>query len=100
MISFSEAVSRANDAEIQSAEVRGPAYSPYFYFQDVDKEHAVWFLDAVRFVNHLREVRDKKAGGFALYRLGGEDPAIWDPLNVSPEFKLDSQTRQEAEVIK
>src|SRR5216110_2494855 len=100
LISFSEAMSRANDAEIASAEVRGPAYSPYFYFQDEDKEHAVWFLDAVTFVNQLREVRDKKAGGFALYRLGSEDPAIWDALNVSREFNLDNQTRQALELIK
>src|SRR5438552_1885625 len=110
MISFSEAMSRANDAEIESAEVRGPAYSPYFYFQDEDKEHAVWCLDAVTFLNQLREVRDKKAGGFALYRLGSEDPAIWDALNVPRDFKFatanpssggfDNQTRQSLEVIK
>src|SRR5438046_934640 len=100
MISFSEAMSRANDAEIESAEVRGAAYSPYFYFQDEDKEHAVWFLDAFTFVNQLLEVRNKKAGGFALYRLGSEDPAIWDALNVSREFNLDNQTRQALELIK
>src|SRR5437667_12812507 len=100
MISFSEAMSRANDAEIESAEVRGPAYSPYFYFQDEDKEHAVWLLDAVTFVNQLREVRDKKAGGFALYRLGSEDPASWDALNVSREFNLDYRTGQAVELLK
>src|SRR3989440_920464 len=112
MISFSEAMSRANDAEIESAEVQGPAYSPYFYFQDEDKEHAVWFLDAVTFVNQLREVRDRKAGGFALYRIGNEDPASWDALNVPRDFKfaiptqsgssggLDNQTRQALELIK
>src|SRR5205085_5347887 len=87
-ISFSEAMSRANDAEIESAEVQGPSFSPYFYFQDEDKEHAVWFLDAVTFLNQLREVRDQKAGGFALYRLGSEDPAIWDALSVSRDFKF------------
>ena len=73
---------------------QGPGYSPYFYFEDEDKEHAVWFLDAVTFLNQLREVRDKKAGGFALYRLGSEDPAIWDALNVPRDFKLDNQTRR------
>src|SRR5216117_4034828 len=45
LISFSEAMSRANDAEVGTAEVKAPSYSPYFYFQDEDKEHAVWFLD-------------------------------------------------------
>ena len=100
MISFSEAMSRANDAEIESAEVQGPSFSPYFYFQDEDKEHAVWFLDAVTFLNQLREVRDQKAGGFALYRLGSEDPAIWDALSAPRDFKLDNQTRQALELIK
>ncbi|PYJ26554.1 MAG: hypothetical protein DME90_11615, partial [Verrucomicrobia bacterium] len=100
LISFSEAMSRANDAEIASAEVSGPGFSPYFYFQDEDKEHAVWFLDAVTFLNQLREVRDQKAGGFALYRLGSEDPAIWDALSVPRDFKFDNQTRQPLELIK
>jgi len=100
LINFSEAMSRANDAEIESAEVKGPGYSPYFYFQDEDKQHAVWFLDAVTFLNQLREVRDEKAGGFALYRLGSEDPAIWDALSVPRDFKFDNRTRQSLEVIK
>src|SRR6266496_1998388 len=100
LISFSEAMSRANDAEIKSAEVAGPSYSPYFYFQDEDKEHAVWFLDAATFLNQLREARDQKAGGFALYRLGSEDPAIWDALSVPRDFKMDNQTRQSLELIK
>ncbi len=99
LISFSEAMSRANDAEIKSVEVSGPSYSPYFYFQDEDKEHAVWFLDAVTFLNQLRQVRDQKAGGFALYRLGSEDPAIWDALSVRRDFNLDNQTRQSIELI-
>src|SRR6266480_3241775 len=69
LISFPEAMSRAKDAEIKSVQVQGPSYSPYFYFEDEDTEHAVWFLDAVTFLNQVREVRDQKAGGFALYRL-------------------------------
>jgi peptidoglycan-N-acetylglucosamine deacetylase len=100
LISFSEAMSRATDAEVESAEVHGPSYSPYFYFQDEDKEHAVWFLDAMTFLNELREVRDQKAGGFALYRLGSEDPAIWEGLSVPRDFKMDNRTRQSLELIK
>jgi peptidoglycan-N-acetylglucosamine deacetylase len=110
LISFSEAMSRANDAEIKSVQVTGPSYSPYFYFQDEDKEHAVWFLDAITFLNQLRDVRDEKAGGFALYRLGSEDPAIWDALSIPRDFKFatadaasagpESQIRQSLELIK
>src|SRR5215471_7433982 len=100
LISFSEAMRRANDAEIESVDVQGPSYSPYFYFEEEDAEHAVWFLDAVTFLNQVREVRDRKAGGFALYRLGSEDPAIWDALNVPRDFTFDNQTRQALELIK
>lgn len=100
LISFPEAMSRANSAGVEAAEVTAPGYNPYFYFEDGDKEHAVWFLDVVTFLNELREVRDEKAGGFALYRLGTEDTAIWDALNVRPDFKIDNQTRQLLEVLK
>ena len=100
LISFPEAMSRANNAEIESAEVKAPGYNPYFYFEDADKEHAVWFLDVVTFLNELREVRDQKAGGFALYRLGTEDPAIWDALNLSRDFKIDNPTRDLLEVLR
>ena len=51
------------------------------------------------FLNELREVRDQKAGGFALYRLGSEDPAIWDALSVPRDFKIDNQTRQSLEIL-
>src|SRR3989449_1464297 len=99
-ISFPEAMSRANDAEVESAEVKAPSYSPYFYFEDGNQEDAVWFLDAVTFLSELREVRDHKAGGFAVYRLGSEDPAIWDALSVPRDFKVDDQTRESLEVLK
>ena len=62
--------------------------------------HGVWFLDAITFLNQVRAVRDQKAGGFALYRLGSEDQAIWDALNVPHNFNLDNQTRQALELIK
>jgi peptidoglycan-N-acetylglucosamine deacetylase len=100
LITFPEVMSRANDAEVETAEVKGPSYSPYFYFQDEGKEHAVWFLDAVTFLNELREVRDQKAGGFALYRLGSEDPSIWDALSAPRGFKIDNQTHESLEVLK
>src|SRR5437870_565340 len=100
LISFPEAMSRASNAEIDSAEVSAPGYNAYFYYEDNDKEHAVWFLDVVTFLNELREVRKQKAGGFALYRLGAEDTAIWDALAVAPDFRLDLPTRSLLEVLR
>ncbi len=99
LISFPESMSRAHNAEVEGVDVATPGYNPYFYFEDGDKEHSVWFLDVVTFLNELREVRGQKAGGFALYRLGSEDGAIWDALSVPRDFKIDNQTRQALEVL-
>ncbi len=100
LISFPEAMSRASGADVTSAGVTGPDYSPYFYYEDGDKEHAVWFLDVVTFLNELRLVRHEKAGGFALYRLGAEDTAIWDSLNIPNNLSIDSQTRPLLETLR
>ncbi|MEY2487486.1 MAG: hypothetical protein QOH39_3134 [Verrucomicrobiota bacterium] len=99
LISFPEAMSRGSSAEIESATVGAPDYNPMFYYTDSGRVHTVWFLDVVTFLNQVREVRREKAGGFAVYRLGTEDPAIWDALNVSPDFKIDKPTRQALEVL-
>ena len=100
LISFPEAMSRGSSAEIESAAVDAPDYNPSFYYEDAGRVHTVWFLDVITFLNELREVRDQKAGGFALYRLGSEDTAIWDALSVPRDFKIDNQTREQLEVLK
>jgi cellulose synthase/poly-beta-1,6-N-acetylglucosamine synthase-like glycosyltransferase/peptidoglycan/xylan/chitin deacetylase (PgdA/CDA1 family)/spore germination protein YaaH len=100
LISFPEAMSRASYAEVETATVAGPDYNPYFYYEDADKDHSVWFLDAVTFLNQLRRVREAKAGGFAVYRLGTEDVAIWDALSIPNDFRMDPASRSVLEVLK
>ena len=100
LISFPEAMSRASSAGIESTEVSAPGYNAYFYYEDNDVEHAVWFLDVVTFLNELREVRKQRAGGIALYRLGTEDSAIWDALSTPSDFKFDTSTRSLLEVLR
>lgn len=100
LISFPEAMSRASYAGVQKTVVEAPHYNPYFYYEDADKDHSVWFLDVVTFLNQLRRVREAKAGGFAIYRLGTEDVAIWDALAIPNDFKMDSATRAPLEVLK
>jgi cellulose synthase/poly-beta-1,6-N-acetylglucosamine synthase-like glycosyltransferase/peptidoglycan/xylan/chitin deacetylase (PgdA/CDA1 family) len=48
----------------------------------------------------LRRVREAKAGGIAIYRLGTEDVSIWDALGTSPDFKTDDASRALLEVLK
>ena len=100
LISFPEAMSRASYAEVNKTTVEAPHYNPYFYYEDADKDHSVWFLDVVTFLNQVRRVREAKAGGFAVYRLGTEDVAIWDGLGVPNDFKMDTATRAPLEVLK
>src|SRR5438067_1699003 len=100
LISFPEAMSRASYAEVEKATVEAPHYNPYFYYEDADKDHSVWFLDVATFLNQLKRVREAKAGGFALYRLGTEDVAIWDALGVANDLKMDTATRSTLEVLK
>ena len=92
-ISFPEVMSRATNAGVDQAEHVGPDYNPYFYFEENDKEHGVWFLDAITFLNELREVREQKAGGIAIYRLGTEDTGVWDALNLASGGKIDQPVR-------
>jgi cellulose synthase/poly-beta-1,6-N-acetylglucosamine synthase-like glycosyltransferase/peptidoglycan/xylan/chitin deacetylase (PgdA/CDA1 family)/spore germination protein YaaH len=100
LISFPEAMSRASYAAVAGVTVAAPDYNPYFSYEDADKDHSVWFLDVVTFLNQLRQVREAKAGGIAIYRLGTEDVSIWDALNVHRDFKMDDASRSLLEVLK
>ncbi len=100
LISFPEAMSRASYADITTVAEGSPDYTPLFYYEDADKDHTVSFLDVVTFANQLRKVRDKKAGGFALYRLGTEDTALWETLNLPANFYTNARARRPLEVLK
>ncbi len=99
LISFPEAMSRASYADITTVAETEPDYNPLFYYEDADKSHTVSFLDVVTFLNQLRAVREKKAGGFALYRLGTEDTALWDTLNLPANFYANAKARRPLEVL-
>lgn len=52
--------------------------NPTFEYYDAhDQFHRVWFLDAVTAFNQVMEGQRYGPRGFALWRLGSEDPAIW-----------------------
>lgn len=63
---------------------------PHFTYAASGVEHTVWFLDAVTFYNHVSYAAAAKTGGIAVYRLGCEDPGIWEVLDkgltISPEL--------------
>jgi len=48
------------------------------YRDDDGSTHHVWMLDAAASWNQLRAIKAAGAFGTALWRLGGEDPGVWD----------------------
>ena len=63
--------------------------TPYFeYDEDDGSHHKVWFLDAVTAYNQMRAASGFRPAGFAVWRLGSEDPSIWSimgSIDPSPE---------------
>jgi peptidoglycan-N-acetylglucosamine deacetylase len=68
---------RASDAQADIAfdpDTQNPRFS---YSEDNGATHQVWFLDGVTAYNQIHAADDYKPYGYALWRLGSEDPSIW-----------------------
>jgi peptidoglycan-N-acetylglucosamine deacetylase len=64
-----------SDAQIEfDPETRNPHYE---YDEEDNSHHIVWFLDGVTAFNQMRAASGYRPAGFALWRLGSEDPSIW-----------------------
>lgn len=89
-ISFQEAVIAAHDSEAQ-IQFDPTTRNPHFDYDESDESHHyVWFLDGVTAFNQMRAASGYHPAGFALWRLGSEDPSIWsvfgtDRVNPSPD---------------
>ena len=89
-VSFQEAVIAAHDSEAPitfDPDTRNPHYE---YDEEDGSHHIVWFLDGVTAFNQMRAASGYHPAGFALWRLGSEDPSIWsvfgtDQPNPAPE---------------
>ena len=83
-ISFADAMSRAGRSAQTVFEFHRPSMNPHFVYEADNAVHTVWFLDALTFLNQLTQARTHQVGGVALNRLGTEDPAVWDVLDLDP----------------
>jgi cellulose synthase/poly-beta-1,6-N-acetylglucosamine synthase-like glycosyltransferase/peptidoglycan/xylan/chitin deacetylase (PgdA/CDA1 family)/spore germination protein YaaH len=81
---FQEAVISARDSEAKI--VFDPtSRTPGFEYDDDDESHhTVWFLDAVTAYNQMRAASGFRPAGYAVWRLGSEDPSIWTILGSAP----------------
>ncbi|AZV44008.1 polysaccharide deacetylase/glycosyl transferase, group 2 family protein [Peribacillus asahii] len=62
------------------------AGNPYLRYKKNGKKHIVWFLDAATFYNQMKLSIDSGSKGIAVWRLGSEDPAIWNYINKPKEI--------------
>jgi len=57
------------------------ALNPFISWTEPDStDHVVWFLDGVTAFNEIRAARSLGAAGQAIWRLGSEDPGVWQVL--------------------
>src|SRR6202011_874077 len=55
--------------------------NPTFEYDDDDgTKHVVWFLDGTTLFNDIKTVDPLRVRGYALWRLGAEDPSVWSVL--------------------
>ena len=79
-ITFQQAVLTAKESLDQPEDIKfDPATkNPYFsYTEDDGMEHTIWFLDAATAYNQLESAKSYGVAGFALWRMGSEDPSLW-----------------------
>ena len=95
---FEEAVLTAKESE-STISMDPASLNPSFHYQDEkDIDHAVWLMDATTVFNAMVSAMPLSPAGFALWRLGGEDPSIWTFFGA--DWKLGAETAKRLEVIR
>jgi len=76
-LTFEDAVVAAHDSEAKIV-FDDATNNPHFsYVEDDQTKHDVWFLDAATGYNEIHSADMYRPAGYALWRLGSEDPSIW-----------------------
>jgi len=79
-ISYEEAVIAAHDSGSQIV-FDDATNNPHFsYMEDDDTQHNVWFLDGVTAFNEIHAADPYQPAGYALWRMGSEDPSVFSVL--------------------
>jgi len=74
---FYDATQDARDSEAQVSFDDDALNPTYGYIDDDGSKHVVWFLDAATIFNEIKIGDDYRPRGYALWRMGAEDPAVW-----------------------
>ncbi len=77
-LTFQDAVIAAKDSSARvdfDADTNNPRFS---YIENDNVRHDVWFLDGVTVYNQIHSADIYQPAGYALWRLGSEDPSVWN----------------------
>ncbi len=76
-LTVQEALISARDSETDIT-FDDASRNPHFEFtEDDNSTHDVWFLDGVTAYNQIKAGSKFNCAGYALWRLGSEDPSVW-----------------------
>ncbi|MGN6103295.1 MAG: glycosyltransferase [Devosia sp.] len=79
-LTFADALRAARDSEADVA-FDDDSNNPHFsYVEDDGKTHNVWFLDGVTAYNEIHAADIYQPAGYAVWRLGSEDPSLWSVM--------------------
>jgi cellulose synthase/poly-beta-1,6-N-acetylglucosamine synthase-like glycosyltransferase/peptidoglycan/xylan/chitin deacetylase (PgdA/CDA1 family) len=79
-LSFQEATIAAHDSEA-AVTFDDATNNPHFsYVEDNQIRHDIWFLDGVTAYNEIHAADGYQPAGYALWRLGSEDPTVWSVM--------------------
>jgi len=80
-VSFQDSLLAANESLDTPRDIKFDPVSknPYYTYDEEDgTTHTVWFLDAVTAYDQIKSANDYNVAGIALWRLGSEDPSLWE----------------------
>lgn len=80
-LTFHEGAQIARDSGVDVAIDENSLNPTFAYQDDAGRDHTVWFLDAVTLFNQIKVTDPWRPRGYALWRLGSEDPGVWSLLH-------------------
>ena len=96
-ITFQDAARLAQEAE-EKITLDPASLNPTFNYEDDDgHSHSVWFLNAITTFNEMVTGNRFNPRGYALWRLGSEDPSIWEAF--AARTKLDRGAADELKTL-
>jgi cellulose synthase/poly-beta-1,6-N-acetylglucosamine synthase-like glycosyltransferase/peptidoglycan/xylan/chitin deacetylase (PgdA/CDA1 family)/spore germination protein YaaH len=89
-VTFQEALITARESEATPTFDKESKNLFFEYDEEDGSHHKVWFLDAVTAFNQMRAASGYKPAGYAVWRLGSEDPSIWSVLGPNSSASADA----------